>query len=585
MSYITLNSASIHYEEYGNGDPIVLIHGSTMTGHADWSHIAPQLAKQYRLIVPDCRGHGKSSNPKLSYSFKEMAGDVAALIRALGYQRAHVIGHSNGGNVALVTLLEHPDVVQACVVQAANAYVSDDIKEKEPHYFDPNRVEREQPDWMQRMIELHGATHGENYWRDLLKLTCDETITNPNYTETDLQKVSRPTLVIQGEKDFTNANSHHGEFIAQHIPQAEFWSPKGIAHHVHHDIPFEWVNKILDFLHRRGDDQNDALYRLKQDKFKDARDNIFDVRFDSGALTGFVLHRDQGDAAARAVAASLKENRVHALLDAAQWALVIRNVADVWREPDSDNRLTQTLLGDAVQILEMREDNWARVRLERDGYLGWVRSSSLYRCGEADTRAYQESANAVVVAELAHAVGDESSLRVGKIPFGVRVKAIKTQNDQSAIRLPNNHTWWVKSDDLLPLERQHHPDAKGIEATLTLMKRFVGVPYLWGGLSPFGFDCSGFSQTFHAFLGISIPRDADQQYRAGKVVEETPRAGDLLFFGVGGHITHVTLSLGGDDFIHASGGGVGVTYNSFDTKSPVFSERLKNIFVGVRRFA
>jgi cell wall-associated NlpC family hydrolase len=83
---------------------------------------------------------------------------------------------------------------------------------------------------------------------------------------------------------------------------------------------------------------------------------------------------------------------------------------------------------------------------------------------------------------------------------------------------------------------------------------------------------------------IAIPRDADQQFHAGKVVEGAPRPGDLLFFGTGGRITHVTLSLGGDDFIHASGNGVGVTFNSFDTKSPMYSERLKNIFVGVRRF-
>jgi pimeloyl-ACP methyl ester carboxylesterase len=78
-----------------------LIHGSTITGAEDWSRVAPLLARQYRVIVPDCRGHGQSTNPDLSYSFKEMADDTAALVRALGYERAHIIGHSNGGNVAL----------------------------------------------------------------------------------------------------------------------------------------------------------------------------------------------------------------------------------------------------------------------------------------------------------------------------------------------------------------------------------------------------------------------------------------------------------------------------------------------------
>ena len=61
----------------------------------------------------------------------------------LGYQRAHVIGHSNGGNVALVTLLEHPDVIQTCIPQAANAYVTPYLIDREPAVFDPDRVARE----------------------------------------------------------------------------------------------------------------------------------------------------------------------------------------------------------------------------------------------------------------------------------------------------------------------------------------------------------------------------------------------------------------------------------------------------------
>ena len=92
----------------------------------------PPLSQRYHVIVPDCRGHGQSANPTHSYSFKELAADAAGLVRALGYTRAHIIGHSNGGNVALVTLVEYPEIVQTAVLQAANAYVSSDLIEKEP---------------------------------------------------------------------------------------------------------------------------------------------------------------------------------------------------------------------------------------------------------------------------------------------------------------------------------------------------------------------------------------------------------------------------------------------------------------------
>ncbi len=209
MAMIEINGAEIYYEVYGKDQPgkapIVLIHGSTVTGQRDWGLVAPLLGREYRVIVPDCRGHGKSSNPKHSYSFKEMADDTRALIQALGYRKAHIIGHSNGGNVALVTLLEHPEVVQSAVVQAANAYVSADLLEKEPRLFDPARVEREAPGWRDEMIALHGQTHGEEYWRELLQLTVREIISKPNYTAEDLAKVQRPTLVIQGANDRVNA--------------------------------------------------------------------------------------------------------------------------------------------------------------------------------------------------------------------------------------------------------------------------------------------------------------------------------------------------------------------------------------------
>ncbi|HEX5940794.1 MAG TPA: alpha/beta hydrolase, partial [Anaerolineales bacterium] len=126
MPYIEINGANIYYQAYGEDQPsrapVLLIHGATNDGYNDWGSIAPELARRYRVFVLDCRGHGRSNNPQMSYSFKELADDAAAFVRAMGYERAHIIGHSNGGNVALVTLMEHPEVIQTCIPQAANAY-------------------------------------------------------------------------------------------------------------------------------------------------------------------------------------------------------------------------------------------------------------------------------------------------------------------------------------------------------------------------------------------------------------------------------------------------------------------------------
>lgn len=259
MPYISINDAKIYYQEYGvdkpNHVPILLIHGSTIDSHTEWDDLIPDLAKQYKVFAPDCRGHGRSDNPHMSYSFRELANDAVAFIRAMGYEKAHVIGHSNGGNVALVIGVEHPDVTQTCVAQAANAFVTPYLIEREPWLFDPERVEREDPTWRDEMIRLHVGVETElsrPYWRDLLQMTMQEIISEPNYTPEDLAKVNLPMLVIMGEHDKVNAQDEHAQYIAKHVPNSELWIPENTGHNVHHEHKQEWTEKVLDFLKRRG---------------------------------------------------------------------------------------------------------------------------------------------------------------------------------------------------------------------------------------------------------------------------------------------------------------------------------------------
>jgi pimeloyl-ACP methyl ester carboxylesterase len=269
MPYVEINGANLYYQTYGDDPsteftlsgnkglkadraPIVLIHGSTVDSHTDWDGIAPQLARLYRVFAPDCRGHGRSNNPHLSYSFKELADDVAAFVRAMGFEHAHIIGHSNGGNVALVTLMEHPDIVRTCIPQAANAYVTRYLIAREPKAFDPERVEREAPAWRDEMIRLHGETNGKEYWRDLLWLTMKEIISEPDYSPAELARVETPVLIIMGADDTVNAPDAHAQYIANNIPNAELWIPEKTGHNVHLERREEWIAKVLDFLERKG---------------------------------------------------------------------------------------------------------------------------------------------------------------------------------------------------------------------------------------------------------------------------------------------------------------------------------------------
>ena len=257
MPHIVINGANIYYNVYGDDPsadhaPVMLIHGSTIDSHTDWDSIAPELAKKYKVFAPDCRGHGRSSNPCMSYSFQELADDVAAFVRAMGYERAHIIGDSYGGNVALVTLMEHPEIVQTCIPQAANAYVTRYLIEREPNVFDPDRVTREAPQWRDEMIQLHSEVNGKDYWRELLWLTMREIISEPNYSPAELSRVEKPALVIMGADDTVNAPDEHAQYIANNIPNAELWIPEKTVHYVHLERREECIAKVLDFLERRG---------------------------------------------------------------------------------------------------------------------------------------------------------------------------------------------------------------------------------------------------------------------------------------------------------------------------------------------
>jgi len=256
MSNITINDANIYYQVYGDSAPhhapIVLIHGSTIDSHTDWDSVIPALAKHYKVFAPDCRGHGKSNNPNMSYSFKELANDVAVFVRVMGYEKAHIIGHSNGGNVALVFAVEHPELTKTCIPQAANAYVTQYLIDREPGIFDPGRVAREAPEWRDEMIKLHSEVNGSEYWKDLLQMTMKEIITEPNYSLEDLAKVNVPMLVIMGAEDTVNAPDKHAQFIANNVPNAELWIPEKTGHNVHKEREQEWVGKVLEFLKRRG---------------------------------------------------------------------------------------------------------------------------------------------------------------------------------------------------------------------------------------------------------------------------------------------------------------------------------------------
>lgn len=245
MPFTRVSDLQMFYNEYGDpsAPPLLLIHGSGETGASEWKPVAQDLGKNFHVIAPDLRGHGKTLDPKSAYSFELLAKDMAELIRVLKIAPAFVVGHSNGGNIALVLTQAHPRLVKRTVVMAGNAYVSDDLK----RYAKGKWSERISKEWGQELAQLHDAVRYQGYWRELMDRTGWEIARAPDYSAKDLEKISTPMLIIQGEKDAVNAPAHHAEFMAEHIPHAELWLASNTGHSVHHEHPQEWVERVTQF--------------------------------------------------------------------------------------------------------------------------------------------------------------------------------------------------------------------------------------------------------------------------------------------------------------------------------------------------
>src|SRR3712207_2091520 len=115
---INVNEAALYYEEQGEGDPLILIHGGLVSS-AMWQAVLPHLVDGFRVITPDSRGHGRSTNPAGELSYPLIADDVAALIAALELARPVVGGWSDGGQAALELGAPHPGVAGGLIVGAA----------------------------------------------------------------------------------------------------------------------------------------------------------------------------------------------------------------------------------------------------------------------------------------------------------------------------------------------------------------------------------------------------------------------------------------------------------------------------------
>src|SRR5579871_3981757 len=233
-------------------------------------------------------------------------------------------------------------------------------------------------------------------------------------------------------------------------------------------------------------------------------------------------------------------------------AVVLRPVDNMYSKASEDSDVaSQAIYGANVSVLEQK-DGWARIRTF-DQYTGWMPLSAL-RNGEP----YAAHGRVAEVQSLfAHIYREPDVTKHAPlitVPFESKLEVIAEPADNTRwiqVRLPDDRSGWLQSGDIAF-------DVKPLSTPemLEFSKRFLGLPYTWGGTSTFGYDCSGFAQMLCRRRGINLPRDAQPQadWSGLKPVErEDLVPGDLLYFGTSEkHITHTGIYLGDGKFINAT---------------------------------
>jgi len=218
------NTVPLHYEEHGHGEPLILLHGFGGSG-IDWAPFAEEWAADFRIIVPDLRGHGQSANPATEFRHDAAAGDVQALLDRLGVESCKGLGVSCGGNVLLHLATRQPERMNAMVLVSATSHFPEQARTIMRNYsFDllpeeeKEKTRRRHPGGQAQIDTLFAQARG-----------FAESYDDLNFTAQDLAKITARTLIVQGDRDPFYPVQISVDMAAA-IPQSSLWIVPGGGH-------------------------------------------------------------------------------------------------------------------------------------------------------------------------------------------------------------------------------------------------------------------------------------------------------------------------------------------------------------------
>lgn len=285
-----------------------------------------------------------------------------------------------------------------------------------------------------------------------------------------------------------------------------------------------------------------------------------------------------------------------------EYGIVNLSVANLRTKPSHTAEMaTQLLMGTQVDILQKQGGNY-RVRTP-EGYIAWLPTSSIVPMHKAEIKKWNKKNKIIYTTEFGNSFSRPhiSSQRVSDLVYG-NILSLQGE-DQSfyEVAYPDNRIAYIPKEEAMLLTTWMTTRSATAEQILTSAKSMLGLPYLWGGTSVKGVDCSGFTKMSFFMNGYIIPRDASQQVLAGDTIDilddnkklssekvlKNLKPADLLFFAAGkndksdARVTHVAIYMGNGEFIHAAGT---VKINSLLKDAANFDDVQVRTIVAARRY-
>jgi pimeloyl-ACP methyl ester carboxylesterase len=236
--YAPVNGIKIWYAEFGQGEPVILLHGGLANSNY-WGDQVPVLAKHYRVIVMDSRGHGRSTRNEQPYGYDLMASDVIALMDYLKIEKAAIVGWSDGAILGLDIAINHPERLTKLFAFAANSDPSGvkDIAQSAVFNAYIARAEKE--------YEKLSATPNE--YKSFLDQISKMWATQPNWTADQLKSIKVPTWIVDADHDEA-IKRENTLFMADNIPGAGLLLQPQVSHFSFLQDPQQFNADVLRFL-------------------------------------------------------------------------------------------------------------------------------------------------------------------------------------------------------------------------------------------------------------------------------------------------------------------------------------------------